>query len=558
MAAFDEDHDFVVVGCGGGSMCAGLVMRDQGKSVLIVEKTDMVGGSSARSGGVMWVPNNRFMARDGVPDSEEAANAYLDAVVGDHDDTPGATRERRQTYVAEATRMIDFLTVQGIRLTRVSYYPDYYTLHPGASEAGRSVVAELFNANELGKWRKKLRPGLLAVPAMLEEAFELRNFKQSWKGKRIMLRIAARATVAKLTGRHWISAGNALQGRMLQRALAAGIDIRTNEPVEELIIKDGRAIGIVTIRNGKPWKIGARLGVLVNAGGFAHNQRMRDHYQPGTSTRWTSTAPGDTGEMIEEMERHGAAMAQMEEFVGNQLAMPPGSEAEGIKPGGSQLMTASPHAILVDQSGVRYQNEGGSYMAFCKALLERNAVVPASPSWAIFDSQFIAKYMLAGSMPGKRKPRSWYEQGFLHRAPTIKALAQSIKIDPANLAATVDRFNGFVDLNRDEDFGRGETAYDKWLGDKHHKPSPTLGKLEKGPFYAVAIYPGDVGTFGGVVTDARARVLKEDGSVIEGLYATGVSTASVMGRAYPAAGCSLGPAFLWGYVAARHAAGLID
>ena len=553
MSNFDETFDFVVVGAGGGSMCAGLVMRSQGKSVLIVEKTPLVGGSTARSGGVMWIPNNPFMKRDGVEDSFEKAETYLDSVVGDHNDTPGATRIRRRTYLTEAPRMVEFLVSQGVKLTRARYWPDYYDERPGGCQPGRTVVAELFDVNELGPWKKKLRPGFLEkIPAPLEDTMKLAHYKQSWHARFLMLRIGWRVITSKLTGKRWASAGEALQGRMLQAALKAGVDIRTDSPVREIIEENGAITGVVTVKDGRPWRVGARLGVLVNAGGFAHNQRMRDTYQPGTSAKWSNAAPGDTGEMIEEMMRHGAAIAQMEEMVGFQTTLAPGTENDDVKPG-VQSMTAAPHAILVDQSGVRYMNEGGSYMLYCQKMLERNKTVPAIPSWAIFDSQYMSKYMLAGTMPGTKKPQRWYDTGYLKKADTIEGLARELKIDPAALSTTVKRFNGFVAQNRDDDFHRGERAYDRWLGDPFHKPSATLGAIEKPPFYAVHVLPGDVGTYGGVVTDENARVLRQDGSAIPGLYATGVSTASVMGRNYPGAGASIGPSFTWGFVAANHA-----
>jgi 3-oxosteroid 1-dehydrogenase len=558
MAKFDETFDFVVAGAGGGSMCAGLYMRSQGKSVLILEKTPLVGGSTARSGGVMWIPNNPFMKRDGVEDSFEKAEAYLDSVVGDHNDTPGATRMRRRTYLVEAPRMVEFLVSQGIKLTRAKYWPDYYDERPGGSQQGRTVVAEMFDASELGPWRKKLRPGFLEkIPGPLEDVMKLAHVKQSWHARYLMLQIGLRLVTSKLTGKHWTSAGQALQGRMLQAALKAGVDIRTDTPVRELIEENGTIAGVVTVKDGRPWRVGTRLGVLVNAGGFALNQRMRDKYQPGTSSKWSNAAPGDTGEMIEEMMHHGAAIAQMEEMVGFQTTLAPGTENDDVKPG-VQQMTASPHAILVDQSGVRYMNEGGSYMLYCQKMLERDKTVPAIPSWAVFDSQYINKYMLAGTMAGARKPQRWYETGYLKKADTVESLARDLKIDPATLSATIKRFNGFVAQNRDEDFHRGDRAYDRWLGDPFHKPSETLGSIEKPPFYAVHVLPGDVGTYGGVVTDEYARVLRQDGSVIAGLYATGVSTASVMGRGYPGAGSSIGPAFTWGYVAAKHAAANAD
>jgi len=352
-----------------------------------------------------------------------------------------------------------------------------------------------------------------------------------------------------------ISTGAALQGRMLQAALKAGVEFSLNTAVQELVIEDGAVKGVLTSKDGKPWRVGARLGVLVNAGGFARNQDMRDQYQPGTRVEWSNAAEGDTGEMIREMMRHGAAIAQMEEMVGYQTTMSPGVEKDYVKPPG-QTLTASPHAILVDQSGVRYQNEGGSYMAYCQGMLERNKTVLAVPSWAILDTQFLRNYMLGNTMPGVNKPKSWFEQGYLRKGNTIEELAMQLNIDPATLKATVERFNGFVAANNDEDFKRGARAYDRWLGDPYHKPSETLGTIAEAPFYAVPMVPGDVGTYGGVVTDAAGRVLREDGSIIRGLYAAGVSTAGVMGRAYPGAGASVGPAFTFGYISAHHAAGV--
>ncbi|HMN46834.1 MAG TPA: FAD-dependent oxidoreductase [Povalibacter sp.] len=569
MSGFDEVFDFVIVGSGGGSMCAALVLRAAGKSVLILEKTGQVGGSTARSGGVLWIPNNPFMKRDGVEDSLEKATAYLDSLAADAPDAPGSTPQRRRTFLVEGPQMLEFLVRQDIRLTRVREWPDYYDDRPGGSVPGRTVIAELFDSNELGAWKPKLRPsfimapvylmpsplkqlmtslGIPLLPATLPEMMDLAYVTRSWAVKLIGARVVLRALIAKLTGRQWVAGGAALQGRMLQAALRSGADIRTESSVNELIVENGAMKGVVSGSR----RIGARLGVLVNAGGFARNQRMRDRYIPGTSAQWSMAAPGDTGEMIEEMMRHGAAVAQMEERVGNQQTLPPGAENSEAKPT-AQALTASPHCILVDQSGVRYQNEGGSYMAYCKAMLERHKTVPAVPSWAILDSQYLRKYMFAGTMPGTPKPQQWYDSGYLKKAETIEELARQLGMAPATLQTTVERFNGFVAKNFDEDFHRGDRAYDRWLGDPYNKPSETLGSISEGPFYAVPVHPGDVGTYGGVVTDECARVLREDGSAISGLYATGVSTASVMGRSYPGAGASIGPSFVWGYVAAKHA-----
>lgn len=554
MSGFDETFDFVVVGSGGGSMCAAVVVCAAGKSALVLEKTDLIGGTTARSGGVMWIPNNPYMAAAGIPDSLEAATQYLDAVVGDHNETPGASKMRRLAYLEEGPKMLDFLIGKGLKFSRITSWPDYYDEAPGGSVPGRTVVADLFNANELGAAKKLLRPNFLTLPVSLEDALKLPHVKKSGAAKKALVKMGLRIIGSKLTGKNYVTAGAALQGRMMQAALKAGAELRVDSPVKELIVEEGRVVGVVTEKDGKRHRIGATLGVLVNAGGFALNQAMRDQYMPGSSVGHTSVAEGDTGEMIQEMMRHGAAIAQMDSFVGSPLSLPPGAEAAPIKPG-AQGVTAAPHAILVDQTGVRYLNEGGSYTEYCQRMIERNKLNPAIPSFAIFDNRVMKNVMIAGTMPGSKKPAEWTEQGYLHSADTIEALAALLKIDPATLRGTVDRFNGFVEANDDKDFHRGARAYDRWLGDPFHTPNETLGEISEGPFHAIPVIPGDVGTLGGVLTDEKARVLREDGTAIAGLYATGVSAASVMGRTSPGSGVNLGPSFVWGYVAAKDAVG---
>ena len=550
----DETFDFVIVGSGGGSMCAALVAKSMGFEPLILEKTDLIGGTTSKSGGILWIPNNRFMRNDGVEDSTERAMTYLDNVVGDHNDTPGASRARRLAYVTQAPAMIDFLVGQGVSLRRHPYYPDYYSSLPGAVEQGRAVFAELYDSSKLGAARTKLRPNWVSVPVKSEEMWDLPLFRTTWRGKVIFAKVALRMGLAKLTGKRWVHGGAALQGRMFQKMLERGVDMRINAGVERLETDErGRVSGVVATIDGKQTTIAARHGVLINAGGFAHNQEMRDQYQPGTSAEWTATCPGDTGEMIREMMRIGAAIAQMDEMVGNQMALPPGMP-DRLAMVVSEL--AKPHAIVVDQSGERYLNESQSYMSFCQTMFARHASVPAVPSWMVFDGQYIVDYMVAGTMPGAgNKPKAWFDEAWLKKAGTLEELARQCGMDAGKLATTVKRFNGFARKGVDEDFDRGASVYSQFLGDSGHRPNATLGPIERGPFYAYQFYPGDVGTYGGVVTDVDARVLRQDGSVIEGLYATGTSTAGVMGRAYPGPGCSVGPSFTWGYVAALHALG---
>ncbi len=556
---FDEVADFVVVGSGGGSMCAALYMKSQGYNTVILEKTDLVGGTTSRSGGVMWIPNNRFMQAAGIEDSVEQAMAYMEATAGATEDAPGSTLERRRAYVETGSEMVDFLVGQGIKLRRSPSWPDYYDERPGGSVPGRTVIADLFNVNELGEWKHKLRPSFLSVPAYHSEGFELATMRSSINGKLTMLKLVARMAMAKLTGKQWVPAGTALQGRMLQACLKAGVDIRTDSGVSDFVMEGNKVTGVVIERDGQPWRIGAGLGVLVNAGGFAQNQAMRDQYIPGTSAEWTAAGPGDTGEMIRVMMGMGAATGQLNERVGNQMSIPPGREnrdGDGVALGSlsGQMNFSKPHSIVIDQSGVRYMNECGSYMAFCQNMLQRHQTVPAVPSWWIVDQQYMERYMFSGTMAGSEKPQEWYDSGYLKRADTLEELAGKIGVPAPVLQETVARFNEGARVGRDPEFGRGDRAYDQWLGDRYHQPSNTLAPIEKGPFYAAPVVPGDVGTYGGVVTDVHGRVLLADGTPVEGLYATGTTTASVMGRIYPGAGSSIGPSFVFGYLAAKHAA----
>jgi 3-oxosteroid 1-dehydrogenase len=541
--------DFIIVGSGAGSMCAALKMRTAGKSVLIIEKEELVGGTTATSGGVMWIPNNRFMKEAGVADSRDDAINYLNKVVGDSDDTPGTSPERRSAYVDLSVEMLEFLIDQGLQFRRVPSWPDYYSA-PGESVSGRTVAPELFDLNKLGKdWKAKLRPGFIPAPAYLEEAMQLPNFKRSKPAKKILAKVIGRTIWSRLCGKHLVTAGHALQGQMLHAAIKSGVEIHINCAAKHLLMDSNRVTGVVVYIDGKNMSLTARDGVLINAGGFAQNQGMLDQYLPGVSSNWTNASPGDTGEMIQECERHGAMLAQMNERVGSPTTLLPDNPV--FKPA-MQGDLAKPHSIVVDQSAQRFMRESASYMTLSKAIIEHNKLRQAIPSWMILDQDYLNTYMLAGTMPGKKKPKTWADSGFLRQANSLKELATDCELEPEALEKTVARFNKFVDQGCDEDFKRGDHAYDLWLGDDLTESNATLGKIENGPFYALKIYPGDLGTYGGVVTDQHARVLRQDGSVIEGLYATGTSTASVMGGHTPGAGGSIGPGFTWAYAAAKH------
>ena len=544
MIDWDESVDFVIVGSGGGSIVAALAMADAGRQPLILEKTDKIGGSTAMSGGVFWIPNHPLQARDGVPDSDAKAREYLDAAVGDLG--PATSRARKDMFLKQGPNLFHYLESKGMPFVRCDGWSDYHDDLPGGLAQGRSLAVEPFDLKQLPPdWAAKLRRGLSALPVRGVEGRQLMLLKRTLTGKIAALKLGMRIIGAKLQGQELVGSGTAIQGRMLQMAVRQNIDIRTNSGVNDLIEDDGRITGVVTEKNGVPWRIHARDGVLINAGGFSHNAAMRAEYGPQpSSVAWTNANPGDTGEMIEMAKAHGAALDFMDGAVWILTSTPPSGERYI-----HVLDIPKPHCILVDQKGKRYTNEAQSYMANGQALYANGDV----PVWAIIESRHRARY--PWSFTAGKTPQSWFDSGYMKASDTIEGLAVQINVPPENLKATIERFNGFARKGVDEDFGRGSKAYDLIFADPSHGPNPGLGAFEKPPYYAVAIYPGDVGTFGGILTDEFARVLKEDGSILQGLYATGNSTASVMGRTYPGAGASISPAFIFGWVAARHALG---
>ncbi len=540
----DEMVDFVVVGSGAGSMIAALAVVDAGKKPLILEKTDKIGGSTALSGGVFWIPNHPLQHRDGIKDNAELGRTYMDAAVGDVG--PSTSRARKDMFLTQGPKMVEYLESKGMPFVRYDGWSDYHDDLPGGMSEGRTIGVEIFDAKTLGpEWYPKLRIGAFGVGAKRSETRYLSLLKVSWQAKFAAIKIGMRLAADKLLGRHHVGSGAAMQARMLKMMIDRKVDIRINSGVSELIEQDGRIIGVVTQKDGKPWRIGAREGVLINAGGFAHNADMRRKYGPQPSSiQWTNASPGDTGEMIEIVSQHGAALDLTDQAVWIPTSLPPD---------GPSMMNVGdlpkPHCILVDKAGKRFIDEAQSFMQTGQDFYAHGAV----PAYAILDAQYFKKYSWGFRMGSI--PKIWYESGFLKEAPTLRELATKIGVDPDGLEATVARFNGFARTGKDLDFKRGDKAYDLVFADHTHAPSATLGTIERAPFMAVEIYPGDVGTFGGILTDEFARVLRKDGSVIAGLYATGTATASVMGKTYPGAGASIAPTFLFGWIAARHALG---
>lgn len=560
--SWDETYDFVIVGSGGASMCASLVAKTLGRRALIIEKLPRIGGSTGFSGGVWWIPNNPVMKRAGVEDSYERARRYLDAVVTYHG--PGSSDARRTAYLETGPEMVAFLERAGMAFKYADGWSDYYDERPGGEPRGRSLVARLFDINELGEWKSRL--SMYAgkqLPMGSEEYPTLFLAKRTWAGKRMALRLAGRMLYGKLTGKDVRANGAAIQGRMLKIALREQLPIWTDSPVRDFVVENGKVCGVIAQHQGREVRIGAADGVLINAGGFSRSRDLREQFQPKPNPwRWTNANPGDTGEMIQAALQLGAAVDCMNEAWWVITSLGPGESfpegavtADGtVIPFMHHLDLSLPFSMMVDQLGQRFCDEAGAYMEIGQRMYRRQAETGKSvPSWVIMDRRQREYYPWGTAAPGQI-PKAWLDSGYLKQAGSLRELASLCGIDADGLEATTRRFNEFCRVGRDEDFGRGSRAFDRAHGDPTVKPNPSLGPIEQAPFYAVAMYPGDVGTAGGLVTDEFGRVLRADGSVIDGLYATGNSTASVMGRCYPGAGASIGASFVFGYIAAQHAA----
>lgn len=546
--ADSQDFDLVIIGSGAASITAALVAKDAGAKPLILEKTDKVGGSTAMSGGVVWIPNNPLELAAGVDDTPAKARAYLDACA----EGAGAASspERRTAFLLEGPRVIDYLVKRGMYFVHAEGYSDYHEgQKPGGMARSRSLIGRIYDARRLGKWRDKLRRNPGNPPIEMQEASPLGLNGRTWASRAAFARVALRMLRNKL-GADLVGNGAAIQGRLLEIALKADIPIWLDTGVTGLWVEEGRVVGVNATVNGKQQRIRAEKGVLINAGGFSHNLKMRlEHQQHPIGTDWTNANPGDTGEVQQAAIDLGADTALMDQSWWVSVS---------VMPDGTKLIhpfdMSKPHSLVVDTGGNRYVNESTSYMEVGIQMYARDKIVPAVPSWIIMESRHRNRYRWAGR-PSGEPPREWIDSGYMIRAESIEELAAKTAIPVDTLCQTIARFNGFAETGVDQDFHRGESAYDHWQGDPTVKPNPNLGAIEKPPFYAVKLYPGDVGTCGGLLTDEYARVLRKDGSVIEGLYATGNSTASVMGRSYPGAGASIGASMTFGFIAARHATG---
>ena len=556
---WDRSVDLLIAGSGGGGMVAGLAALDCGLEPLIIEKQGLVGGSTGLSGGIVWVPNNPLMRADGIADSHESGLAYLADVVGDIG--PASSPARRETFLTAGYEMINFLVRRGVRLVRCEGWSDYYPNHKGGNESGRAVEGIPFDAAELGAWSDKVQPPLAKNYGYVVLTNELRSvqyFNRAPHAFAVATKVFLRTAAARVRRRQILTNGASLIAQMLKALIDLGGDIAgepplwTNAAMEDLIVEDGRVVGARVSRGGVPLNIEARKGVLLAAGGFGHNAEMRRQYSGDqrNEAKWSIANAGDTGEVLQTAMRLGAKTDFLDEAVWLPSIFIANGGAVAASLGSGRQR---PGAIYVDSTGRRFCNESNSYVEVGKAMYANKAV----PCWMIFDDGYVRRYVTSTNplKRGKQLPPELIESGAVKRGDTIGDLARQIELPADELARTIQRFNLFAGKGLDPDFGRGQSAYNDCLGDPGYRPNAAIGPLDRAPYYATRVLPADVGTSGGVITNEHAQVLDEHDRVIEGLYATGNTTATVMGRTYPGAGASIANSMVFGYVAARHAAG---
>ena len=558
--SWDHETDVVVVGSGAGGMAAALTARHGGLDVLVVEKAATIGGSTALSGGTVWVPLSDGWQASGVPDSRDAVWTYLHHVVG-----AAGPEEQRRVFLDAGPLALRFLQRHaGVRFAVRAVSPDYHPDRPGAAPGGRSLNPAEFDGRRLGRRRfRELRgplPEFTVLGGMMVDMTDVGHLlavTRSFASLRYGLRLVARHAVdrARSYGRGTrLVLGNALAGQLFLALVEAGVPYWLRTPVTGLLRDGGRVSGVQVVRGGRTLAVRARRGVVLATGGFPWDEAMRARHLPAPTGPYSMAPEENSGDGIALAREAGAVLG---EGHASPAFWSPVSVLE--QPDGSVVRychlawdRAKPGLLAVDARGRRFVNEAASYHEFVRGMHRAHAEAPAIPAVLVCDSDFVERWGLGLALPGGRPRRHLEKAGYLVKAATLNELARRTGVDPAGLADTVERFNTYAERGVDPEFGKGGNSYNVHLGDPGHRPNPCLGPVRKPPFYAVKVFPGDIGTALGIRADGHARALDGNGRAIPGLYVAGNDMHSVMGGEYPAPGITLGPALTFGWLAGLH------
>jgi succinate dehydrogenase/fumarate reductase flavoprotein subunit len=560
-AGFDQSFDVVVVGTGAGGMATAVAARKKGLTVLLLEKEPLYGGTTARSGGVLWIPNNPISTAKPEPDSLAAARDYLRYECGDFYDN-----ERIEAFLAAGPRMVDFFVKEtDVALIPLPEYPDYHAESPGGRTAGRSIMAAPLDGRLLGERIKQLRPPLREITfvgMMFNSSAEVGHFfnvTRSFTSARYVARRLLTHAFEMLThGRAMrLTNGNALAARLAKSAFDLGIPMWLESPATALVRDAGQRVTGVVVRrqDGSTVRVGARRGVVLAAGGFPQDPERRKSLFPHAPTgreHHSPAPPGNTGDGLRLAESVGGRVARDLPNAGAWIPVSRVPHARGEVGVFPHLIDRyKPGIVAVNRKGRRFTNESDSYHDMGMAMQRECADGPEVAAWLIADHRTIRRYGLGFAKPFPLPLGPHLRSGYLLRGDTLAELAQKAGIQAAQLQATIAEYNLGAEEGKDLQFRRGWRVYNRFLGDKTHQPNPCVAPVRQGPFYALKVVMGDLGTFAGIRTDAQARVLGADGRPLPGLFAVGNDNASVMGGGYPGGGITLGPAMAFGFVAAE-------
>lgn len=555
---WDEEYDVVVVGSGAGGMTAALSAQSLGLSAIVLEKSDQYGGTSAVSGGGIWIPCNEQMKAHGGRDSFEEAHVYLTSLIGD-----SVAPERIEAYLRKAPEMVRFLQERhGVEFRCVPKYPDYYPDKPGGKDGYRSLEPVPFDASRLGDeffnqreaFKGTQLMGRIGMDQIQAHVLFTRAKGWLWLTLRMMLGYALDLGWRRKTHRDRRQVlGQSLVAQLRYAMIQRNVPLRLSTGLESLIESDGRVQGVLATQGGgRTLRIGARRGVVLACGGFESNQQMREQYLPQpTQVQWTAAPPINHGDGIRAGKALGAKLDFMNRTWGSPTVHVPGAAQQTTL----FIERSLPGCVMVNRQGKRFVNEAASYPDVVDAMYAEHARSGgAVPCWIVFDANFRHKYPMGALLPGQiapdgKLPKEWQDRVY-YRADTLDALAAKIGVDATGLRDTVRLMGAYAKTGVDLDFGKGKLSIERYYSDPKVEPNSCLGPIEKPPFYALRLDAGEIGTKGGLLTDERARVLREDGGVIAGLYAIGNCSSAVMGPTYAGAGSTLGPAMTFGYVAA--------